>query len=124
MSKYKTEFNIKQIEAVKDYLEKRFGCYTIAGYKLEINKTDRYTFQYQFKQTLGKSALGIFRHALKECLFVAKVWELDVQEDEVGHRHLIEIGLEYEHFGGGTNGCDLDIKFYVTSEGKIFEIYK
>jgi hypothetical protein len=123
MSKYKTEFNEKQIEAVKDYLEKRFGCYGVAGYKLEMKKTERLTYQYCFEQELEPRGLGIFRHALEKCWLSVEVWEMDVEENEVGHRHLVCPGLHYQHVGGGTNGCDMNVKFYVSDDGRITEVY-
>lgn len=124
MNKERIKLNDKQIDAIKDYLGKRLASYGVAGYKLEIKETPTLTYSYLISQELSKEVLGIFQHALLKCEFKARAWGYKKQIDELYHKHLIQCGLSYEHFGGGTNGCDMNIEFYVFEDGKIVEMYK
>lgn len=114
----------KAEDAIIKHFESRLGCYGVRGYKLEIKETPRLTYDYSVEQVLEPNALGIFRHALKKCTFSAEVWGIKKEENEVGQRWLVEGGLSYEHTDGCSNGCDLDIKFYINDEGTITEVYK
>lgn len=118
------KLNKIQKTAIIDYLSKRLACYGIVSYKLEFKETPTYTYSYKITQELEPPALGIFRHALAKCTFSAEVWSFEKQENEIGHRHLVICGLAYEHVGHGSNGCEMDIKFYITDDGKIREDYR
>jgi hypothetical protein len=124
MKSEKPKLTEKQTDAIKHYLASRLGSYGIREYQFETKETPRLTFDYSIEQVLESNALGIFRHALKKCTFSAEVWGITPEENEVGHRHLVIGTLDYEHIDGGSNGCKLNIQFFVTDDGKIIEDYR
>ena len=116
-TKTKIKFTDEQKDIVRKYLGQRLGCYGVMGYKLELKETPKYTYSYIFIQELDTKNLGLFNHALKKCLFTAEVWCSE-------HSHFIQCHLNYEHFNGGSNGCDLNIQFMIAQDGQIIEKYK
>lgn len=110
----------KAEKAVKAYMESRFGYYGVAGYKLQPVDEDK----LRYEQELDLQGLGIFRHALSRCWFRFQVRTLVKGANEVGQRHIITPGLRYEHFDGGSNGHDLNVRLTVWDDGKILEDYR
>ena len=86
------KLNEKQESAILDYLSKRLACYGLVSYKLELKETPDYTYAYEVTQELEPSVLGIFKHALVKCNFIAKVWSFKKEKNEIGHRHLVACG--------------------------------
>jgi hypothetical protein len=111
--------NKKQQEAVEKYLESRFFQYGIRWFQFKYELTPRYTFKAEFTHPLPPEGLGIFRHALNTCNFEARVYDMGKDKNP-----LIEGHLAYEHLGGGTNGCGVNIRLYVNPDGEIFEDYR
>ena len=109
--------NEKQQEAVAKYLGSRFAVYGIKRYELKYELTPRFTCKAIFSQEIPKKFLGIFKHALKSCVFEAKVWTLSVQG-----LLLIQCHLAYEHINGGSNGCELDVELTVDKDAEICEL--
>ena len=118
------KMNDKQIESIKDYLEKRFGTYGVAGDELKIAETPRYSYDYLISQELPKNVLGIFQHTLRKCFLNVEVWGSEKKSEEVYRRHYVRCGLSYEQFDGNSNGCNMNIEFWIYENGKIEEIYK
>lgn len=112
--------NKKQLDAVKDYITKRFASYGIVGYKLKVEETPRLTYGQRIWQEIELNSLGIFQHALKKCELKIEIWRRD--KDSVVNT--CSVGLSYEHFNGGTNGCDIDCTLIVNIEGDVIEKYK
>jgi hypothetical protein len=110
--------NSKQKEAIEKYLEARFFQYGIRWFQFKYELTPKYSFKAEFTHSLPLLGLGIFRFALNVCNFEARVYDMGKDKNPliVGH-------LSYEHIGGGTNGCELNIRLYVNSNGEIVEDY-
>jgi hypothetical protein len=118
MEQVKDILNDKQKEAIKKYLEVRFFQYGIRWFQFSYELTPKYTFKAEFIHSLPLEGLGIFRFALNVCNLEVKVYDMGKDKNP-----LIEVGLAYEHIGGGTNGCKLNIKLYVNEQGDLFEVY-
>lgn len=112
--------NEKQIESIKDYISKRFGIYGVVGYKLKVEETPKLTYGQVISQDIELNSLGIFKHALKSCSLKVQVWR---REEDSSYNHC-SMGLSYHHFGGGSNGCDIECSFNVDVDGDIVEKYK
>ena len=112
--------NKKQIEAIKNYIASRFASYGIVEYKFEIEETDRLTYGQRISQEIELKYLGIFRHALKKCTLNIEVW----RRDGDSRSNICSVGLRYEHFDGGSNGCNIECTLIVDTDGNIVEKYR
>lgn len=123
MTVEKNDLTAKQKNAISNYLGKRLACYGVDSGLLTYEKSPRKVYSFTISQKLSQRNIGIFRHALKTCHFFGRIWD-EKPMSVTGHLHFVECGLQYEHINGGTNGCDMNIKFYVDSNGKITEKYQ
>jgi len=112
--------NKKQIEAIEDYIAKRFASYGIVEYRFEVEETSRLTYGQRLSQEIDLKYLGIFRHALKKCTLYLEVW----RREEDTRSNVCSVRLSYEHFNGGSNGCDIDCTLIVDIDGNIVEKYR
>ena len=112
--------NKKQIEAIKDYVAIRFASYGIANYKFEAKETPRFTYGQTISQEIELKYLGIFKHALKKCILYIEIW----RREEFSNFNTCSVRLSYEHFDGGSNGCDIECTLIVAIDGDIVEKYR
>ncbi len=56
--------NPVQIEAIKDYISKRFATYNIAPYRFNVKETITFTYGHRLLQKIEPQYLGIFKHAV------------------------------------------------------------
>lgn len=104
------------ITEVKKYLEARLATYGICSHKFEIDKQEKKTYLIQ---KISKKKLGIFSHALKNCELVVSIYNGEETSNGSTY-HKVYLKLNYDHIGGGSNGCDLDI-FLHCLNGKVYE---
>ena len=112
--------NEKQIKSIKDYVSKRFGIYGVVSYKLKVEETPRLTYGQRISQDIELNSLGIFKHALKNCALKIEVW----RRDKDSSINSCSIGLSYNHFDGGSNGCNIECFLNVDLECRVFEKYR
>ena len=112
--------NEKQINAIKDYVTKRFASYGVVEYKFEVEETPRLTYGQRISQEIELKYLGIFRHALKKCTLYMEIW----RREEDTRSNICGVKLSYEHFDCGSNGCDIECTLIVDIDGEIAEKYK
>lgn len=110
----------KQIEVIKDYIAKRFASYGVVVYKFEVEETPRLTYGQRISQEIELKYLGIFRHALKKCTLRIEIW----RRGEDIKSNICSVKLSYEHFDGGSNGCDIECTLVVDIDGNIVEKYR
>ena len=107
-----------QEQAMVKFVAQRLGSYGINWYnfdKTEDKHLDR--FEYTQEIPLKNTGLGIFKHALKKCTLIVDGYFSESDNKATG----VRTRLRYEHFNGGSNGCDLDFTFMLYSDGKIIE---
>ena len=104
-------FDEEQVEVISKYLESRFFQLGVKWHLMKYEEVTGMTYKAIFTQDIpvNVKTLGIFAFALKSCTFCAKVW-ID-KEDK--RPPLVSTSLSYEHNGGGSNGCDLNVRAFV-----------
>ena len=120
MSNPKLEITRKDLDAIKSYIASRLATYDVASFDFKM-ETDEKSGVVNLIQTIKQRARGIFRHALKKCEMIVTIYP--GEEIEIGSRshHKVYLKLQYDHKGGGSNGCDLDIKLRCF-DGRVYEV--
>ena len=108
----------KDFDVIANYLEVRLSQFRVHAYDFVWKATPKYTYKYVGELKLDKAVLGIFSHAMKMVELDVEIWG----NEEV---RTVSTHLSYEHIGGGTNGCDMDVTLkYNCREKKLFEVSK
>jgi len=115
----KNKITPKMIDGVKDYLNTRLGVYGIKRYEWSDADSTRMNYDHCIEQGVSKESIGLFSRALESCDINVKFWP----PDEHGTSN-VSVGLNYHHFNGGWNGCDLNIRLRVHKDGTVIELYR
>lgn len=115
----------KLFNRVAEYVASEYAFFGVKGwaFKEEADSDHVDLFQKLIGEDIGQQPahnLGIFSQALKECEIVVRVWKASADSDAMH----VKTSLRYTHISGGSNGCDLGLKFLLWNDGKITRSYE